>query len=174
MIRAVFVVVVGMLVAACSDDSSTLPEPGVLLATSPTRSVLIIAADARNTHPVLNGAKPEGWWIKLDIPQGSPDGVFTLTSPTPSVKFEQNYSELCDPSVLVENPPTCWIFESYTSGETDLKGTVTVKTTTPGLDVSYYVEWEGITDRFGTPQWYLHISEQTTTIPIEQIEEVPL
>ncbi|MBX3158825.1 MAG: hypothetical protein KF773_22855 [Deltaproteobacteria bacterium] len=105
-------------------------------------------------------------WSSIEFPRSArdalrgPDGVsVSLTDGSARVRFQQVYRETCNPAK--EDLSPCWIYESYTSGEAGLTGTValriaSVDDATQVLG-AYDVSWEGLTDRFGDPlQMYGH------------------
>ena len=112
---------------------------------------------------VLNGAAPKTFhWSLFELPLTAsgalygPDGIdFDLSDSSSQVRFSQVYRETCNPAL--QNFSPCWIYESYTSGDTGLSGKGNLRLTDVAATGSYQVVWQGITDRFGPPeQQYQH------------------
>jgi hypothetical protein len=94
-----------------------------------------------------------------------------LTQSDAEVIFAQNYGENCAP--MDEAPRPCFVRERYASGDAGLKGFVTIERTETHLSLAYLVDWEGITDRFGTGDiMHQHVSEGRQVLPLHRVREV--
>lgn len=125
--------------------------------------------------PALEHEKTPFWWVRIEVPRAvSPavdtaDGFFTDLETSSGVVFAQSYADSCDP--YAEVPSVCWLLESYTGADEGLKGRLHVKRADGRLQLSYFVDWRGITDRFdGPPSWHNHISEGGGAAVIEEAE----
>jgi hypothetical protein len=178
-----------LMFSACSNSRSE-PKPGShnygLVGTTPEKYVLIVGGErpATELDAILAAEETDFWWVRIDIPRLRRDGTaldlaggasFDLgpSAETP-IRFVQNYVDTCDPSA--ETPTACWLIEDYVAGESGLAGTVSVRYSASGdLVVDFFVDWQGVTDRFhGPSQWHHHITEGNQAVAAASVEEIPL
>jgi hypothetical protein len=178
-VRAILVCCVGCL-PACTSSPADKPVPQhryAAVGTTPTSRVFIVSeAPATETlSSIMANETTTAWWIKIELParledDGALDATFDLSATT-SVKFSQNYRDLCDPSA--NDDRSCWLTEAYIAGDTGLSGEISLKYGEDGLTMSYFVDWQGQTDRFDGPtQWHRHITEGHDVVPTEYVAEI--
>lgn len=124
---------------------------------------------------LLHGAT-EFHWVRIDVPHASADAVegdtglaVELADDDSGLRFAQNYWSVCNPSELLEEHPRCWLRELYTAGEENLSGRVRLRLSgSESLELSYFVEWDGITDRFeGPPSYLRRVTDGSYAVKLE-------
>ncbi len=111
---------------------------------------------------VLSGQAPKDFrWVAVRIDKNllgsvrSSEGLHIQMSSNPGISFSQVYQGVCNPAL--EDFSTCWLFESFASGDVGVSGTAFVRIGATDAHGVFDVSWEGITDRFGDPpQWHRH------------------
>jgi hypothetical protein len=167
MLGRIWVGMCWLSLVSCSDDVAGQSGPSVIAASLSdgdwaTYWVGDANADSMSRGVVLD--RTDHWWVALQVRPADAAQIesggksYDLTDSEPAVRFLQNYRGICDPSAEV--PRSCFILEDYTSGETDLRGTASLKVDDGVLALSFSLQWQGLTDRFeGPPVWHSRVTE---------------
>jgi hypothetical protein len=172
-------VVLVFLCSGCNSGSEPQVEQKAIALTKAGDKFSVVFAneeDAQNAERVLRGETPKDFiWVAFDLPiseqalSAAPDGLtYNLESGSP-VTFSQVYPGLCNPAL--GNYETCLLFESYTTGMSDLRGTIHLALRDGVATGSVAVDWQGYTDRFGEPlQWHQHGTSGNYTAPLARVQ----
>lgn len=167
-------------IGACADEG-TLPtgSSSTRATTMAGEDVEIIvlhnAAPGRNAQEALSGDPADYWWARIEVPRAdlpsldSANGLqVDLSDAAVQIVFAQNYMDSWSPDPAAP-PVTGWLQERYIAGDSGLQGRMSLRREGTSLTVSYLVDWQGITDRFGTPAWHQHISEGGFAVTVEEV-----
>ena len=158
-----FVILVGCTPQTASTDA---PKIGALIVSLVSDRVRVIAGPTlgeREYAQALAGEPTLFHWVSVEVPEADapmPDSqhVFDLGNPNVDITFQQSYEDSCNPSDPAETG-RCWLRETYHAGTPGLSGTLSLSRDKTGiLTLSYEVDWQGITDRFGPLQWHRHMT----------------
>jgi hypothetical protein len=78
-----------------------------------------------------------------------------LDAPSARVVFEQNYRASWSPATA-SGPVVGWVIEQYSAGDPELGGSVAIRREGDELELSFFLHWRGMTDRFPGMGWVWH------------------
>jgi hypothetical protein len=174
------ILILSLSAPGCSseDQPQVMSVPSAVMVKGATVLEVIVGANLEGSRipQVLAHEKVDYPWIAIQT-GGVPltpgeTASLDLSVQTPEVVFRQNYRDTCNPASIEETTERCWFVETYHSGDVGLVGHVTLGWTGELFQAGFDVAWEGITDRFGEPQWHRHETSVHYAVAKQYVREV--